>query len=393
MENNPLRAVDIKQHNQNIILSYIHAARNSGGISQSELVSRTGLKAPSVFRIFSSLEENGFIRPCDGQTAASSEIKKGRRPSYFTVCPDVCYTIGLEFWAACISLGVFNFNGERIHSALFNLPKDFDAEHVVEKIVLMVNSAIELLDLPREKVIGIGVAAPGKVNVATGRVVFYNRIPGMQDFPLKEMLEKKLGIEVILHNNCSAIAYNVYKYRNPESCESLFSFLIRSGVNGALVSNGHIYVTSDHTTMEAGHMPINFEGPECSCGIHGCLQTYIFELDKEYSASSDNLSLFANLEEPLKKGDAKAQQIIEKAAFYLYTGMKSIVRFLAPEAFMLIGTNKTVSEALCESVRGLFAREQDNFLPTKPQIYSLVYDNLLAQQGASDLVLNQFFNA
>lgn len=65
MQGNPLRTADLRVHNQNIVLSMIHAAGRQG-TSQSEVVHKTGLKAPTIFRIFSSLEEDGLIESIEG---------------------------------------------------------------------------------------------------------------------------------------------------------------------------------------------------------------------------------------------------------------------------------------------------------------------------------------
>ncbi|MGX8678657.1 MAG: ROK family protein [Sphaerochaetaceae bacterium] len=392
MNSDPLRAIDIKQHNQNIILSYIHSARNRGGISQSELVGLTGLKAPSVFRIFNALEEQELIRPCEGAPTQAAEAKKGRRPSYYTICPDARYTIGVEFWAACISLGVFNFNGDRIHSTQINLSDWLSAEQIVDKIVLLIRSAIEVLGLDRSRIIGIGIAAPGKVDVKEGRIVFYHRISGMTNLPLKQELEKRLQLPVLVHNNCSAIAYYDYKYNAHEDNDSLFTFLFRSGVNGSMVSAGKIYVTSNGTTLEAGHLPISFDGPQCSCGLNGCLQAYMFELNKQFSQESDSLSLFQSLEKPLENGDPKAIQIMEKASFYLYTAMKSVIRMLGPDSFLITSPNLGVANALRDGVIKLFENESDIFQASKPAVLARQYDTMMAQRGASDLVLDRFFS-
>ncbi|MBR4477686.1 MAG: hypothetical protein IKO96_03550, partial [Spirochaetales bacterium] len=54
----PVRATDIRHRNIMAVLSAIYASRTEGGVSQSQIVSRLGLRAPSVFRIFYYLEEN-----------------------------------------------------------------------------------------------------------------------------------------------------------------------------------------------------------------------------------------------------------------------------------------------------------------------------------------------
>ena len=59
---NPLRAADIRERNEKIVLRLIHASRGQG-LSQSEVVQSTGLKAPTIFRIFSASRSRATSRP------------------------------------------------------------------------------------------------------------------------------------------------------------------------------------------------------------------------------------------------------------------------------------------------------------------------------------------
>ena len=207
---NPLRSSDLRIHNQRIILSRIYGARKTG-ISQSELVAETGLKAPTVFRIFGNLEEQKLIEILNA-SGNEDQIRKGRRPVVYTVCKDALYTIGLEFWVSSISLGIFNFNGDRVYSRIEPLKQNITVQEVTDYIVLLIKEAITSMKINRKKVIGVGVAAPGQVDVANRRVIGYARIKDMKDIPLAEELEDKLKLPVILHNNCSVIALSEFHH-------------------------------------------------------------------------------------------------------------------------------------------------------------------------------------
>ncbi len=386
MQGNPLRAADLRVHNQNMVLSLIHAA-TPAGISQSEVVQKTGLKAPTIFRIFSSLEEDGLILPLD---ADAEEVisRKGRRPVFYVVAKNARYTMGIEFWTAFLSLGVFNFQGQRIYSVMHPLKEGVKAGEVIDFMVGEVNRVLTELSLPKEKVIGIGVAAPGQVDLEQKRVRYYPRIEGMKDIALVDELESRLGLPVIIHNNCSALALSEYRHGGYEHQGSMFTFLLRTGVNGAFVDHDEIYVNSMNQTIETGHIPINSDGPRCSCGSRGCLQAYLHDLDPQSVAQ--RLALFEELDTSLKAGDLSAQRTIERAAGYLVIAMKIIMRLLSPKSFLFVCCCDTISDALCDHVRRLIS-EPDAFCGEIPQIFGTAYDPLLAQRGASDLVLQDFF--
>ena len=384
----PIRATDIKHRNIMAVLAAIYASRSEGGVSQSQIVSRLGLKAPSVFRIFYYLEENELIEKCEGKSQEFSH--KGRHPVFYTVKPDALYTFGIDFWASGLSLGVFDFNRQRIYSRTEDLADGISASEIENLICTLVQNAITELNIPRYKITGIGIAAPGEINVANGTIVYYPRIRGMEDYPLKENIERRLDLRVIVHNNCGALAYSVYRYGEKNTGKAMFAFLIRGGVNGAMVSESGIYTTADGTTLEAGHIPLNYEGPVCTCGMRGCLQAYLMELDAQFGENKSNSILFESF---LDIKDEKTAQALKKAAFYIYTCMKTVQRFISPDSFLIIGPSQFVSESIASEVRQLYKTSKDYFQSWKPNVFSMVYDNAMAEAGASDLVLDAYFES
>ena len=386
-----IKVSDIKHRNIMMVLSEIYASREGDGISQTDIVNRLGLKAPSVFRVFSYLEENGFIEQYQGKVGVQPQ-RKGRHPVFYKIKSNALYTIGVEFWSACLSIGVFDFNRRRVHSHLEYLKAGMSAEEVVAKIVNAVRVSLDVLNIPREKVIGMGVAAPGQININTGAIIFYPGFSGMVNYPIRDILQRELAMDVVVHNNCSALAYAVYRARTSEIGSSLFAFLIRGGVNGAMVSTEGIYTTANGNTLEAGHIPVNPEGPLCSCGLKGCLQAYIKQIDAIDRATpeTDGSVLFDHIPDPV---DEKSKATLDKAAYYIFSCMKTIQRTLAPDTFLIIGKSHHVAEAIAEGVQKLLSETTDHFQTRSPKVLSMEYDNLQAQLGASELALDSYFRS
>ena len=377
-------------HNQKIILSKIYEARNRG-ISQSELVVGTGLRAPTLYRIFSTLEEQGLIEIIKNPDDSDDDLtRKGRRPVAYTTKKDALYTIGLEFWVSYISIGIFDFRGNRIFSRVEPLWKNIDITETTNYIVKLVREALSSLNIPVEKVPGIGVAAPGQVNIANRSVINYGRITGMNDYPLADELEKQLGLRVIIHNNCSVMALSEYRYGGYEHQGSMFTFLLRSGVGGAFVNEQGIF-TSEFKTMEPGHMSINYDGPRCYCGARGCLQAYLMELDAPYY-EREGKRLFNALEKQLAANNKEAEKIIRRAADYLFAAMKSITRFLSPRSFLILSNGELISSHIADHIKRRWTHEPDVFVSNAPLIFSNACNPLASQRGASDLVISDYFS-
>ena len=106
----------------------------------------------------------------------------------------------------------------------------------------------------------------------------------------------------------------------------MFTFLLRTGVNGAFVHGDEIYVNSQEQTIECGHLQIDAAGPVCTCGNRGCLEAYLQELDP--NELDLRLSLFEGLDPKLLEGDPEAHKIIEEAATHLVFVIRTLTRLL-----------------------------------------------------------------
>lgn len=387
-KDNPLRAADVRERNEKIVLRLIRGA-GSRGLSQSEVVVATGLRAPTIFRIFSSLEEEGYVEPLAPASAEEEgRERKGRPRVSFVARADALYAIGAEFWVDRVSLGVFDFRGERVASSVASLDKGVDAEAVVEAIARCAEGAIESLGLSKDRVLGLGLGAPGQVNVRAREIAFYSRIPGLRDFPMAARLEDRLGLPVSIHNNCSIIALSEFRYGGLQAADSLFIFLLRSGVNGAFVDGGRVYLTSDGTTIESGHISVDYDGEPCACGARGCLETYVTALDGPNLESGK--WLFEGLGPALEAGDPKAEATLREAALYIASAARTVSRLFRPRAFLIVAVSDSVSEALARLVRERLESSASGFDHPAPLFEARAYDPGLAQRGAADLVLDDF---
>src|SRR6056297_3523308 len=201
MKNEPLRGNDVRQKNEKLVLRIIH---KNEGISQSEVVQMTGLKPPTVFRIFSGLEEEDLIGVVEKKQDLSE--KKARKPVYYRTKPKARYIIGIDFWVRSASIVIVNFVGDPVYKEVKELHDFIDAEQVVSVLKGLIENALERSGIERARLLGIGIGAPGRVDIEEGTVVHYGRIRGMSNFSIKKPIEEAFGMPVYIHNNAAVVA-------------------------------------------------------------------------------------------------------------------------------------------------------------------------------------------
>jgi predicted NBD/HSP70 family sugar kinase len=361
------------------------------------VVTATGLKPPTIFRIFSSLEAAGYIEPLQQPVSQpldrEKQEKKGRRPLAYLTKADALYLVGVEFWVEQISLGIFDFQGKPVFTKTIPLVRSENAADVVDLIVKHLREAIRSLKIPPKKVLGIGVGAPGQVNVGGRIVTSYPRIAGMRNFPIATLLEEQLGFPVFLHNNCSIIALSEFRYGLSGMGDSMFMFLLRSGINGAFVDGGKIFLSPRGTTIEMGHISIAYDGPPCICGAKGCLEAFMSSLDRE--GHDERRWLFENLEDSgvsAAEGAASAAATLDTAASYLAAAVQTASRLFRPSSFLFVTHSGEIAEQLARRVGEKVSRNASIFDDAAPRFFGCAYDPELAQRGAADLVVDAFLN-
>jgi predicted NBD/HSP70 family sugar kinase len=413
MTHRPLRSYDVRERNEKLVLSIIHG---TSGISQSEVSQMTGLKPPTVFRIFSQLQAEGDIRECNPDRP--SMTTKGRKPAFYCVVPESHYTIGVDFWSGSAAVVVANFAGEAVYSEVMDTGADVGAEEVMTKLCDLLHRATKASSLDPQRVIGIGVGAPGIVDIETGTVVRYPRIPGLDRYGVKARLEQEFGWPVHLHNNTAVLALGEYRYGIAAGHQSVLTFLIRSGVGGAFLQDGRILTNRGRTLLEVGHMVLDPSGPPCESGWRGCLESYLSEdairetlircgfgglddlevdLAPADGGSGEELREAPESRQPAELHEARLEHVtrvcpeLANAGRGFAQALHTLSNLLNPESYLIVSRYRWLSEFLAGSLDRYLVSDSPGLSEGAAAVMPQTYDPILSCHGAADLVLDRFF--
>lgn len=398
------RAEAIRESNARLVLKIIY---REGGASQSETAARTGLKAPTVFRIFSRLAEEGLIeaagpeaaplvaappvaRRSGGESLEGGE-RKGRRPVRYRAVPDAAYALGVDLWAGSAAVTLQDFSGRTVSLASRPFPEPPDAEAALGLVSSLAQELVERAKIPPERILGMGVGAPGSVSVEEGLVHFYSRMPGMSSFPLGPRLAETFEIPVHVHNNASVVAMAEHRYGAARGAASLFAFLVRAGTGGAYLQEGQPLTDRGRTAFEVGHLSVDMNGPRCSCGSRGCLENVLSE-DAILASVRERMPCagLEGLEAHIREGSPGVEEALAPAMAAAAAAARDIRRLLAPEAILFVSRSAALSERL---VRAASAPEDGDgrFSPKGGRVLAATYDPNLACRAACDLAWDAYF--
>jgi len=385
-DTSPLRNSDIRESNEKLILSMI---RGSEGISQSQVVSATGLKAPTVLRTFNNLEQEGWIEPFDKKVDTGD--KKGRKPVFYRLKTESLYSVGMEFWSGGASFAVENFNQDILIDEIISIEPGRDWESVIYYMEEKVDQVIKMAGIPKEKILGLGVGLPGQVDVLSGEVVHYSRFDNFKTLNIKNLYEERLGLDVTVCNNTTAVTFGEYVFGRIGEYHSAFSILVRGGVGGAFINKGVVFATNNRMSIEVGHFSVDYNGRKCECGNRGCLETYISEkailedLGQDVQVPlTDDLTRFIDLSLP------RTQAILDKKAQVLAQVIRNLASVFAPETFVFISRDEGLGKYICGRTKEYLKINPSNRWQAEIQILPLLYNSSSGSRGAAELVFRNF---
>lgn len=121
---------------------------------------------------------------------------------------------------------------------------------------------------------GIGIGVPGIIEMNSGMLRQSPNLPGWEDYPLREEIERRLGTKVVLENDANAAALGEKWLGAASNVDDMCMVTLGTGVGGGLVLQGRIWHGMSGMAGEIGHIQVDPDGPPCGCGSQGCLEQF-----------------------------------------------------------------------------------------------------------------------
>ena len=224
-----------------------------------------------------------------------------------------------------------NFSDEDrkdIRRAIFSFVDSLISEILKEKNIKMSN--IEL----------IGIASPGTIS---NEIIVKAENLGIENLDIVNELKQKYHLPVILKNDAKAAALAEKKYGAMKDYDDCVFLTIGTGIGGAAFIDGKLLQPNKSSALEFGHMIIQKDGRQCTCGKRGCFETYAsikslkMQVTKDLNMSSDISGQYLR-ENLLILDNEKVQKDLENFLEYLKTGIGNLIDIFEPEVICLGGS-------------------------------------------------------
>ena len=327
-----------REVNRRIVLNLIRAHT---AISRADLARKTGLQRSTVSLIIEQLMTEDWV--VEGMVGYSP---RGRKPTYLRLNTERLGVIGVNLrpYSTTIALADLNANFRAQESIATPPSPELFLQEATRRINNLRQSHAELTCE------GIGVCLPGRVDLATQRLVFAPNL-GWEDTDLKTPLEAATGLPVALENAANACALAEIWFGQWEGLRDLAIVTVSEGIGTGFVLNGHLVTGPSGRAGEFGHVTIDPNGPLCKCGNRGCWEVFASntattEYYREIMPSNRGRSRStAGAPEPTfddvlhlaELGDPCATEALDRMGRYLGVGVAMLATGLEPSLVVLVG--------------------------------------------------------
>jgi len=121
---------------------------------------------------------------------------------------------------------------------------------------------------------GIGIGVPGIIEMQTGMLRESPNLPGWDNYPVRDEIERRLRATVVLENDANAAALGEKWLGAAAGLDDMCMLTLGTGVGGGIVMQGRIWHGMTGMAGELGHINVEPNGHPCKCGSRGCLEQY-----------------------------------------------------------------------------------------------------------------------
>lgn len=313
--------------------------------------------------------------------------------------------LALDFGGTKLAAGLVVWRSGTLlrHVRCQTAPESTAAEQVSDMLRL-VQRDLCISDAEWHTISTIGVSFGGPVDASTGTVLHSHHNEGWDGLPLATVLQQALQRPVLVENDANAVALAEHCYGAGRGVENLVYMTISTGIGGGIILDGKLRRGHHGLAGEVGHMVVRPDGPLCTCGNHGCLESLasgqsIARRAREALAAGGRgeqlLALAGGRAEAItaesvfraaRAGDAVAESVVQAVAADLGLGIAMLASVVDPARVILGGGVARAGEQLLAPVRAAFRRHAFDMIVDSVEIVQAAAPDEGGLLGAAALV-------
>ncbi|GAA5200453.1 ROK family transcriptional regulator [Microbacterium jejuense] len=383
-------------YNQTLVLDMIR--RSPAGLSRIELAAQTGLSAQTLGNVARRLAAEGFV--VEGDRVV---LGPGKPRTPLQLNRTARYAVGIHLDPSVDTFVVVDLAGDIVAHRERPPAAEAGAAELIAALARDATALLRSADVPMDRVLGIGVAAPGPIDHESGTVLTPPLLPRWHHTRLRELLAEAARHPVVVEKDVVAAMVGELWAETEHALDDAALVYYGAGVGLGMAVDGEAVRGRTGNAGDIGHLLVEPGGPPCHCGQRGCLgvsvapERLLFDAGITDSPAIAPTAVWGAIDEMrtrIADGDRRALAVRDLAAADFARAIVLLNNVLDAGTFVIGGP---VWSRLGEALRPAL----DAALPVMPQITTtrpIVLREArlgtdLAAAGAASLVLDEAFTA
>lgn len=388
----------VREANLSLVLRNIH---NEAPLSRAKLAVMTELNKSTVSSLVEDLLARGLIHEI-----GMDSIGTGRPATLLEINPKAGGIIGVELGVDFVAVALMDFVGKVIWRHKEKADPFDEQTKTIKQTLDLVDQAIARCSDAKLRLLGLGLAAPGTVDVLEGVMVFSPNLR-WRNVPLRKIFSEHTGLKVFIENDANAAGVAEHLFGVMRQTKDFIFIYAGVGVGGGLFLNGKLYRGHNGYAGEIGHIPTMAEGAGelCLCGNPGCWETTANQravirrveaglkngrtsllptlmLEKNESSLSVDL-----IKQAADAGDEVAVESLMEVGRAMGQGIAGIVNIFNPEKVVIGGTLSAASGYILPAVKEVISQRALNDVLKRTDVISSVFGDDASLFGAVAIVV------
>lgn len=343
------------------IIGYI---RRSQEISRTDLADLTGHSRAKITTLVNDMIERGLL-----EETGSGDSSGGRRPRILNFNPNFGYVVGVDIGATSLDVVLANFKGEALSKRGQVIDVREGPDSVLSCVKHLIQDMVEEMEIPIDKLYGIGIGVPGPVEFSTGLLIAPPIMPGWEAYPIRNFIREAFPhAVVVVDNDVNVMALGELRVGAGNKEQHFFFVKIGTGIGSGIVCDGKIHRGSTGCAGDIGHICVDPNGIVCHCGNVGCLEAMAAgpaiarrAVEAANNGSSPILARYLennhgvltarDVAAAASNGDRAANEIIQDSGRLIGEALATLVNFFNPSLILIGGGVSSIGHQLLASIR------------------------------------------
>ena len=278
------------------------------------------------------------------------------------------FVVGVDLGGTNVRAAVVNGEGKILGEARTDSKAMEGAEVTLSQIITAIHNAIADAGISHSQISACGMGIPGTVKNAEGLVLWSPNFKDWNGIQVRDPIQKAFGVPVSMGNDANVAALGEYAFGAGRGSKCMIMLTLGTGIGSGLIIEGRSWNGVSEVAPEMGHHIILADGPRCSCGRYGCVESLcrrdaITDRAARKAHQGRYTSLIeksghdlryitpAMIAEAASEGDEVSLETLEETGYYLGIAVANIINIFNPDKVIIGGGIAQAGELLFGPIR------------------------------------------